>query len=266
MSQRAKLPIAVQLYSLRELPGDFADMLGKVSAAGYGAVELIGDHGCTIDEMRDLLQKNKLTVSSAHVQLDALQDNTDEIITFQKGIGNNTLIVPFIPHLVKQTNASVYRETGALLGELSRRCKDKGVRLLYHDHHWEMMELDGKLAIDWLFEAAGPDLGFEPDLGWIIFGGVDPVVLMQRYSGRCSIVHVKDLAQKGVDEDRVVMDGAVMADVGHGTIDWPPLLTAAKQAGAEWYVVEHDNPRDPIASITRSYEYLSNVLPGVLAG
>ena len=44
--------------------------------------------------------------------------------------------------------------------------------------------------------------------------------------------------------------------MGHGVVDWPPLLKAAKDAGAEWFVVEHDEPADPVRTIRRSFDYL----------
>jgi sugar phosphate isomerase/epimerase len=60
------------------------------------------------------------------------------------------------------------------------------------------------------------------------------------------------------------MDGAVMADVGSGSLDWSVLLPAARDAGAGWYIVEHDNPRDPLASVSNSLAYLRQQLPAVL--
>jgi sugar phosphate isomerase/epimerase len=263
-TQETPLPIAVQLYSLRTLPGSFNETLAQVAAAGYNAVETVGDHGCTAAEMLALVDRHHLRVISTHLQLNALRDNLPEIITFNQAIGNDTLVAPYIPYLVGEKRASVFQETGELLGELGRRCQAEGMRLLYHNHHWEMVELEGKLALDWLFDSAGESLAFEPDLAWITFAGVDPVALLQRYAGRCPRVHVKDLAPKGERPEDAIMDGAVMADVGYGTLDWPRLLAAARDAGATWYIVEHDNPRDSIASISRSLAYLRQELPGIL--
>lgn len=259
------LPIAVQLYSLRTLPGSFPHTLAQVAAAGFTAVETVGDHGCTADEMQALLRMHNLRVISSHVPLDALQHNTEAIIAFNQAIGNDTLVVPYIAHLVREQRAQVFAETGQLLGALGRQCRAAGVRLLYHNHHWEMVMIDGRLAIDWLFEGAGTDsLDWEPDLAWITFAGVDPVPLLERYRSRCPRVHVKDLAPQGERPEDAIMDGAVMADVGHGTLDWSRLLPAAHAAGARWYIVEHDNPRDPIASVTQSRVYLQHTLPNVL--
>ncbi len=259
-SQKAALPIAVQLYSLRTLPGTFDDTLAQVAAAGYTAVETVGNHGCTAAEMRSLLDKHGLQVIATHLPLDALQNNLDDLIAFNQAIGNDTLVAPYIHHLVGEKRASVFRETGQLLGQLAQRCQAAGMRLLYHNHHWEMVELDGKLALDWLFDSAGDSLGFEPDLAWIVFGGVDPLALLQRYAGRCLRVHVKDLGPTDPNSPDQVMDGAVMTDVGAGSLDWPTLLPAARDAGVAWYIVEHDNPRDPVASVTNSLAYLQQQL------
>ena len=59
-AQERSLPIAVQLYTVRELPGSFEDTLAQVAAAGFSAVETIGDHGCTSAEMQALLEKHRL--------------------------------------------------------------------------------------------------------------------------------------------------------------------------------------------------------------
>ena len=201
--QETPLPIAVQLYSLREMPENFDETLALVAEAGFSALETVGEHDCTATEMLALLDKHRLRVISTHLQLETLRDHMHEIIAFNQAIGNDTLVVPYIPSLVGEKRASVFRDTGELLGELGRRCQAAGMRLLYHNHHWEMVEIEGRLALDWLFDAAGPDsLGFEPDLAWIEFGGVDPVALLQRYSGRCLRVHIKDLAPKGHNLDQ----------------------------------------------------------------
>ena len=86
--QDTSLPIAVQLYSLRTLPGGFDDTLAQVAAVGFTAVETVGDHGLTADDMRALLEKHSLQVISTHLQLDALREHTREIIAFNQIMGN----------------------------------------------------------------------------------------------------------------------------------------------------------------------------------
>ena len=54
------------------------------------------------------------------------------------------------------------------------------------------------------------------------------------------------------------------ADVGYGTLDGP-LLPAAKAAGGEWYIVEHDLPKDPVQTVNRSCEFLQKALAPLYA-
>ena len=139
------------------------------------------------------------------------------------------------------------------LDGLGRRASFAGMRLLYHNHDFEMVVIDGKPAISWLLEAAKPEnVGFEPDLAWIVFGGQDAVGLLQQYSGRVPRVHAKDLGDNAAEHG--------LADVGSGRLDWDAILPAAEAAQAEWLVVEHDFPTDPLASIQRSQTFLAEKL------
>lgn len=264
-NQETTLPIAVQLYTLREMPGDLDSTLAQVTAAGFTAVETVGDHGLTAAQMQELLDKHNLQIVSTHIALDTLQTNMAKIIAFNQAVGNDTLVVPYVQALREATDAAVYREYGRLLDQLGQRCRAEGMHLLYHNHDWELAMFDGRRGIDWLLDSGDPaNLGFEADLGWIANVGVEPAEILQHYAGRCSHVHVKDLAAPGERPEDALREGVVLADVGHGRIQWPPILTAAHVAGTRWYIVEHDNPRDPIATISRSYEYLQSQLPAIL--
>ncbi|MCX6049676.1 MAG: sugar phosphate isomerase/epimerase [Chloroflexi bacterium] len=255
MSQ-SPLPIALQLYTLRNLTLSFPELLAEVAAIGYKGVETTSNHGCTVDEMRALLDKNQLQVVSAHAGLPLLESDLDGVIAFNKGIGNNTLVVPWIPEAARAGGAEGWQALGRTLDGYGQRCADAGMRLLYHNHAFEMVEIEGKVAIEWLLDAAKPqNLGFEIDLAWVARGGQDGVKLLQQYTGRCPRIHCKDVAPAGQNEDQMGF-----ADVGHGTLDWSALLPAAKAAGAEWYIVEHDLPKDALASVKRSFDFLKQQL------
>lgn len=250
MSAAASLPIAVQLYSLRKMTEPFDAVLGKVAAAGYTGVETIGDHGLSAAAMQDLLQKHNLKAISTHVQYKALTENFDAIVAFNQAIGNDVITLPVPPE--RPTEAAGWRLLGALFDALGARLAGKGIKLLYHNHNFEMVTYDGARGLNWLLDAAKPEhLGWEPDLAWIVRGQADPLALLKQYAGRCLRIHAKDVAPAGTAEDEMGF-----ADVGHGTLDWNALLPAAKAAGGEWFIVEHDLPKDPIRSITRSCSFL----------
>lgn len=250
------LPIAVQLYSLRNLQMPFDEVLGQVAAIGYTGVETIGNHNLSVAEMQDLLAKHGLRVASSHIAMKSMESELDSVIAFNKAVGNDVLVVPFLAPDDRGKDGAAWTQLGQRLGAIGRRCREAGMKLLYHNHAFEMEQVDGKLAIDWLMEGAGADqLGFEMDLAWVQRGGQSGVQLLQKYAGRCPRIHCKDLAPEGQNQDEMGF-----ADVGHGVLDWSALLPAAKAAGAEWYIVEHDLPKEPLVSIRRSFAFLQDKL------
>ncbi|MBX3015163.1 MAG: sugar phosphate isomerase/epimerase [Caldilineaceae bacterium] len=250
------LPIAVQLYTLRNLQMPFDEVLAEVAAIGYTGVELIGTHNLSAPEMKALLAKHGLQVASSHAPITALENDLDTVLAFHKAIGNTVLIVPFLAPEDRGTTGAAWAQLGKRLSAIGKRCKAAGIKLMYHNHAFEMEVIEGKLAIDWLLEGAdASDLGFEIDLAWVQRGGQNGVALLQKYAGRVQRIHCKDLAPEGENQDQMGF-----ADVGHGVLDWAALLPAAKAAGAEWYIVEHDLPKEPLVSIRRSFEFLKSKL------
>lgn len=248
-STALRLPLAVQLYTLRSLPLDADDLLAAVAEAGYTGVELAGNLGQSAEELRALLDKHGLKAVSAHVQLQAMEADLPAVVRFHKTIGNDTLIVPWLPEADRPTTAAGWTALGQRLDRLGRRVRMANMRLLYHNHDFEMVVLDGKAAIHWLLEAAKPEhVGFEPDLAWIVHGGQDPVAMLQQYRGRVARVHAKDVSDNPAERN--------MADVGSGRLDWDVILPAVETAQAEWLIVEHDQPAEPLASIRRSQAFL----------
>ena len=250
------LPIAVQLYSLRNLQLPFDEVLSQVAAIGYTGIETVGNHKLSAAEMQALLDKHGLKVVSTHAPIAQLESDPESVIAFNKAIGNNVLVVPVLAPDDRGKDGAAWSQLGKRLAAIGQRCQDAGMKLMYHNHAFEMESVDGKLAIDWLMEGAGADkLGFEMDLAWVQRGGQNGVQLLQKYAGRCQRVHCKDLAPEGQNQDEMGF-----ADVGHGVLDWAALLPAAKAAGAEWYIVEHDLPKEPLVSIRRSFEFLQGKL------
>lgn len=254
MTERNVPPIGVQLYSLRHFTDDFAKQIETVADLGYTGVELVSV-ALSAEQVRDILAEHNVKAVSAHVSYQALQDDLDTVAEFHRAIGNPALIVPAPPQDVREANTvESWRGLAKSLAAFGQRLFDAGLQFGYHNHRWEMAVLDGKRVIDLLMEEANPEfLFFEPDLAWIAAGGADPKAILEQYAGRCPRVHAKDLAPAGQNEDEMGL-----ADVGYGTLDWHALLTTARAAGAEWYIVEHDKPKDPVASVRRSLEFLRN--------
>ena len=111
--------------------------------------------------------------------------------------------------------------------------KAAGFRFGYHNHTPEFVAVDGVAPYDELMKLTDPALvTFEMDCGWVMVGGGDPVALLQKYSNRISMLHVKDF-QPGVTPPHA-------AQLGHGRIDYRPIFAAAKKGEIKHYFVEQE--------------------------
>lgn len=241
--------IGLQLYTMRDLmQQDFEGTLARVAEVGYRQVEFAGYFGRTPRQVRTALDKLGLTAPSSHIDIASLEQGWDAMLETAHTIGHRYLVVPWVPAERRPTLAG-WREVGALFTRAGTRARQAGIGFAFHNHDYEFVPLEGKLPYDVLLEATDPAaVQMELDLYWIIKGGADPLAYFARYPGRFPMVHVKDMAP---DQS--------MVDVGAGTIKWAEIFRQHRQAGIEYYFVEHDEPKDPIASITASYRYLTHL-------
>ena len=247
------LPISIQIYSLRNLDG-LAAQLDCLAEAGYRHVELIGSQLDDAAATRTALDARGLQVSSSHVGMPALRERLPAMLAACKTLGFSQLFMPSVPAAERDSDGAYWLALGQELGQMALRCAASGVSLGYHNHHWELQAKDGgRNALEWLFEgAAGTPLSWQVDVAWLVRGGADPLAWLQRYRDRVVSAHAKDLAPAG---DNLDEDG--WADVGHGTLDWPVLARACRDAGAQWLVAEHDKPNDPARFARNSHAWLS---------
>ena len=245
--------LALQLYTLRHVSENQAELIRHAAEAGYAGVECVHDADIDVQAIKDVLAEHGTEMVSAHVALDYLENRFGDVVTFYKTLNTNVLVLPWLDESVYSDDRESWETLGKRFQRIAEKVRAQGMTLLYHNHTFEFGKYDGKLGLEYLLDNA-PDLGLELDLGYCQKGGVDPYPLLEKYSGRLSHIHVKDCAPEGENADQ-----GGWADVGQGVIDFPPLLEAAKKAGAEWFIVEHDEPKDPLQSIRNSHDYLAGL-------
>ena len=248
-------PIAVQMYTLRNA-GSLDQQLKIVHDAGVHAVETVGTQDTSATELKQLLDRYSIKAISSHVPLAELRSNLDGVVAFNRSIGNTTLVVPYLDKKDRPSDAAGWTALGQELGSIARQVRAKGMRLAYHNHDFELVDFNGRTGLELLFAAAGPDLQTELDLAWVARAGLDPAVMLGKFRGHMFAVHAKDNAPKGQAQD----EGGFAA-VGQGVLDWNAILPAAAAAGVHWYIIEHDQPRDPAKIIQTGADYLREHLP-----
>lgn len=241
--------IGLQLYTVRGLMAeDLVGTLESVAAVGYDEVEFAGYFDHAPSEVREHLERLDLAAPAAHLPKQAFAERLDEILEAATAIGHRYLILPWLAPEERQT-LEQYAQLAAFANRVGATCREAGLAFGYHNHDFELQPIGGKVPLDLLLEETDPELvTFEIDLFWVAEGGGDPLDYFERYPGRFRLCHVKDRTSDGT-----------MVDVGAGTIDFASIFAAAETAGLEHYFVEHDEPADPIASVTTSYRYLDSL-------
>ena len=135
-----------------------------------------------------------------------------------------------------------------VLNKSDEACKKAGVAFAYHNHDAEFRAVEGQIPYEMFLSQT--KMQMELDLAWATKGGKDSVELFKQHPGRFPLWHVKDLDK----EMKTVMP------VGEGTIDFKRIFDASITSGLKHFFVEHDMPKDPLASITSSFNYLSKML------
>lgn len=248
-SNQSLQKIGVQLYSVRDLmKADFAGTLQKVATIGYKEVEFAGYYDNKPEEVKKLLDRLGLKAPAAHVGIDNLRgDKLEATIATAKTIGHEYLVCPWLAPTERSWED--YKKHAALFNKVGEACRKAGIQFAYHNHDFEFEAQDGKLPYDLLLAETDPKLvQMELDLFWIRKGRQDALAYFEKHPGRFPLCHVKDMSE---DEK--------MADVGAGKIDFAAIFAHSKKAGLKHYFVEHDNPPDPLQSITASYQYLKGL-------
>ncbi len=241
------LPVSLQLYSVRdETKNDFIGTLEKVAEMGYYGVEFAGYGEIPASKMKETLDRLGLKAVGSHIPTPRLQDYLDEEIEFNLEVGNKYIICPY----GKFETLSELMESISFYKKVAKKCKEKGLQFCYHNHAHEFEMIDGKHQLDIIYEETDPLMVMaELDTYWVKRAGVDPVGYIEKYSGRCPLIHLKDMDP----EDQS------FAEIGNGTMNIKAIIEAAKKAGTEHLVVEQDRcKRPPLESVKISIDNLKN--------
>jgi sugar phosphate isomerase/epimerase len=262
------MKIGYQLYSARvEAERDWEGTLLKLKNIGYEGVEFAGYYGHGAAEVKAYLDSIGLEVASSHVPLRDMIADEDAAIAFHKALGCRYIAVPYLDES-RRPGAAGFADTIRRIAAFGSRCKASGIQLVYHNHDFEFVKMSGEYGLDFLYDAIDATLLMtELDTCWIRYAGEDPVEYLRKYRGRSPVVHVKDYvgvkgegspyALIGVDGEPTAAAGTFQyKPLGYGCQDVKAILDAAKQAGAEWAIVEQDESteRSPLEDAQLSME------------
>ncbi len=285
--------IGLQLFTLRDLLAQNPEeTLKNIAKIGYKHVETFGadpsngNHwGISTDQLKKFLNDNNLKTHSGHYDLQKYLDkdvtdkeNLEKYIEIAHNLGQEFIVVPVPPmHKLNQLDVASYQYMAEQLNKAGEMSKKAGIKMGYHNHFWEFKEFgNGTKGLDILLAFTEPDLvSFELDIFWINKAGESPQTYFDKYPGRFSQWHIKDmdransvpLDQNKLDpktgkRDTINLDEITRTtkytEVGIGSINYINMATFANESGLKYAYVEQDEiySADKYASIKKSFDYM----------
>lgn len=263
------LPVAVQIYSVRDdAKNDLRATLEEIKKMGYDGVEFAGLYGNAPEDIKKMCDEIGLVPISAHVPYLDIVANMD-ILRDYADIGCRYVVIPYLIQRCRPGSEN-FGEVIENIKLIGAKANELGMTLLYHNHDFEFMKLDGKYALDVIYEEISADLlQTELDTCWVRIGGEDPSEYIRKYAGRSPVVHLKDYYGEKSDDmyELIGIDSSApkrpsnfeIRPVGSGIQDFPAILKACEESDVSWVVVEQDNPSmelTPMECIKKSREYL----------
>lgn len=272
-----KLPVAVQLYSVRDdMEKDFYGTIRKMKEFGYDGVEFAGLFNENPEKIKAFCEEIGIVPISAHVPYYDMLENPEKVLADYKTIGCKYVVVPYLTEECRP-GTDGFAATVEGVRKIGEAAKALGLQLLYHNHDFEFVKIGEEYALDVLYSSVSADLlKTEIDTCWVNVAGVNPSEYIEKYSGRSPVVHLKDFKKSGdklgklydligIDDEGAEQeeeDAFSFMPVGYGVQDMPAILAACEEAGAEWVVVEQDSPAKgdtPENSVKLSREYLKTL-------
>ena len=272
MSQLSQgILLGAPLFILREECAlDLFGVLKKLKALGFDGVEFLGFFGRTAEEIASMLEGLSLKAVGDHVPWNELSSHTDDVIKAHKLIGCKFITVGGIGKSSKTESGYPVKE----FTEISAKCRENGIRLLFHNHAGELREkISGRTVLEDMLESIPEEaLSLEPDLGWMQIGGADPKYFLVKYRDRCPVIHLKDfyLSDVSIDEKTTSLEirkaekegSFEFRPIGYGISNTPMLMPYVLQCRPEWVVMDHDcaYERNPYEDLALSLAYVKRLM------
>ena len=220
--------ISLQLWSVQDAcQENFEEVLTKVKEYGYDGVEFAGYYGRSAEEIKKTLAELSLKGSGAHISFESLRDDFEKTINFEKEIGNQAVIVPYMG----ADSLEEWTEKILALKEIAKKVNSEGLVLGYHNHAHEIMDIPDVNILEKMVEMI-PDIQLEVDTYWLSYAGVDVLAWLKKYQKNIKWLHLKDMLVTGEEKEST--------EIGQGILPIESYLDWAKNADLEWVVIEQE--------------------------
>ena len=215
--------------------------------------------GLSVKEFAQLLKDNNLTTPSGHYTPATMLfengdgDDVKKLCDVGNTLGHEYIIIPYLEESRRST-IDQYKAIADRMNKAGEICKSYNLKLAYHNHDFEFLNIDGQRGYDIFLDSTDKDLvKMELDIYWVVRAGLDPIDLFKRQPGRFELWHIKDMDKADTTKN---------TEIGNGTIDFKKLMQNAKLSGVKHYFLEQEDNYvpDPFTSIQTSFNYIKSDL------
>lgn len=251
-----------QLYTVRaytQNEKDFACTVKKIAEMGYKTVQISAvGKDLKPESIREICDREGLEIALTHSDVNRILYDTDKLIAEHDIMGCKYIGIGAMPDKYRTPEWLKHFEED--FKEPAKKIAAAGKLLMYHNHNFEFCKVkpDGvddaqsRRIIEYLMEWFAPDeLGFTLDTFWVQAAGADVCEWIKRLGDRIPCVHLKDM-------EMTLTNGAIMAPVMEGNLNFKRILKKLEQTCCEYLLVEQDVCQEsPFDCLKKSYDNLA---------
>lgn len=231
--------------------GDLPHIARVTAQAGFEGLEseicMLGDYFNDPHKAKEILDQNGIVLAALVLsqswkgtcETEEEKALSDKAIAFLELFPKAKLMVshhakpgdrPEDPQALKERRENLLR----CMGSVADRAGEQGIVTMFHPNSSINSLFRTREDYDALFEMLPKTyVGYAPDIGHIVNGGMDPMEILKESRSLIRHVHFKD---------RIAHNS--WAVMGEGTIDYPAIIQYLKDSGyAGWIMVEDESPK-----------------------
>jgi sugar phosphate isomerase/epimerase len=250
-----KPQIGMQLYGVREACAkDLPRTLEKLAKMGYKGVEFHDTYGHSAEAICRYLNDAGLLCCGFHFRpfSKLISPELDEIIEFNKTIGNPYLIIPGPLPEEYTCDLESFNKVVELISGISQKTNMSGIRIGYHNENIDLVPANGFTVWNSLVELLPKNIFFQLDTGNAAAGDADVMKCLELCGDRLTTIHIKAFSKKQPN-----------AIIGNDELPWVEILKLiSANASTEWFVIEYEsNLYEPLIAMEKSLENFNALLP-----
>lgn len=218
----------------------------KLQTAGVQPVWLPEEVPGFLDQMR----KHGLKASSCHVFGDLMQ-HIDEMGSLAAENGLQEIVINFGAGGRDREAVTAF---AARCAEGAAMLSERNIALWLHNGAAEIRgKIDGKTLYEFVLAACGGKLRAQVDVGWVQYGGEEPVSFLQRVQGDLASVHYKDLKPGYA----ALSQGEIAIALGDGVLNTKAIVEETMELPVTQIVDQDSSDGDFLADLASSAACLS---------